>query len=160
VYVPVLSLILPIVYILTRFRSQTPAVPNLFALETLSTAKSADLLQKSIASLDPPRSTRLNVFIQVNTSGEDAKAGLLPLTAFTSAKQEEGQEKSSELYSLAKHILESCPLLRLKGLMTIGSFTASTSHDGINPDFDCLKSTRSRLIELLKEDGSINDELK
>lgn len=44
--------------------------------------------------------------------------------------------------------------------MTIGSFTASTTHGEANPDFASLDSTRGRLIELLRDDGSIRDELK
>lgn len=119
------------------------AVPNLFALETLSTIKSADLLETAIQVLDPPRSTRLNVFLQVNTSGEDSKAGLPPL------HNDPATDSASELVALSLHILSSCPHLRLRGLMTIGSVAASTSSEH-NPDFASLTHTRSRLVQVLK----------
>ena len=39
--------------------------------------------------------------------------------------------------------------------MTIGAYSASTSteEDGVNPDFDTLKSTRTALVRALKDEG-------
>ena len=130
---------------------QPSAIPNLFAIETLDSLKSTNLLEKALAanppSLDPSR--RLNVFLQINTSCEDAKSGLPPLSATLPAG--DGSDKEAkDLVSLSKHIISQCPHLRLKGLMTIGSFTASYA-DGENPDFISLIETRDRLLVALKE---------
>ncbi|KAL8276151.1 hypothetical protein RQP46_011445 [Phenoliferia psychrophenolica] len=118
------------------------AIPNLFAIETLSSSKAATMLHKALSSQSPPRSSPLNVFLQINTSGEDAKSGL-PTLSPTSTSPE-----SSELASLALHILSECPTLRLKGLMTIGSYSSSTSEDP-NPDFEKLDECRKALLAVL-----------
>lgn len=54
------------------------------------------------------------------------------------------------MIELARHIIHHCPELRLKGLMTIGSYGASASDDD-NPDFTSLTQTRSTLIKVLAE---------
>ncbi|ORY33386.1 hypothetical protein BCR39DRAFT_463705 [Naematelia encephala] len=114
------------------------SIPNLYVLETLSSIKVADLLQKSLVE----RTTPLNVYLQVNTSGEDAKSGLPPLTSSST---------DGELVDLGKHVLQSCPDLKLLGLMTIGAWEASHNTDMPNPDFTCLKDTRRQLVRLLKD---------
>ena len=82
---------------------------------------------------------KLRVFIQVNTSGEDSKSGLEP--------------RSSALLALAQHIRsdDSCPNLRLQGLMTIGAIARSraTTEETENEDFITLRSTRDKLAEEL-----------
>lgn len=100
------------------------------------------MLHKALAAQSPPRSTPLNVFLQINTSGEDAKSGL-PLLSPTSA-----EPATSELAALALHILTDCPTLRLHGLMTIGSYSSSTSADP-NPDFAALDESRRALLAVL-----------
>jgi uncharacterized pyridoxal phosphate-containing UPF0001 family protein len=88
-------------------------ISNLYAVETLDSASKADKLNKG-------RSGRpLHVFIQVNTSGEDQKAGIRDV---------------DEVTALAKHIVSNCPNLVLGGLMTIGSVESSKS-DSPNVDF-------------------------
>lgn len=112
-------------------------IPNLFVLETLSSTKVADLLQKSLSSDSSDSSSsstprRLNVYIQVNTSAEDSKSGLDP----------------KDVLALAKHVKEQCDRLNLLGLMTIGSWDASHADgngDGQNPDFEVLKRTRREI---------------
>jgi pyridoxal phosphate enzyme (YggS family) len=76
-------------------------VPNLYALETLDSADLADKLQHRLTLM---HRAPLNVFIQVNTSGEDSKSGACP----------------SNVLGLVQHLSQSCPLLALKGFMTIG----------------------------------------
>ncbi|ADV23882.1 conserved hypothetical protein [Cryptococcus gattii WM276] len=120
------------------------SVPNLFILETLSSIKVADLLQKS---LPPSRTSKLNVYLQVNTSGEDSKSGLSPLPSSTA------DSKSTELVDLAVHVIEKCPGLKLLGIMTIGSWDASHDPTKPNPDFECLKRTRAELAKVLAEKG-------
>ncbi|KAM0755774.1 hypothetical protein T439DRAFT_320485 [Meredithblackwellia eburnea MCA 4105] len=130
------------------------AIPNLFAIETLSSTKSANLLQKALASQSPPREEPLNVYLQVNTSDEDAKSGVTVLSDSTP------DPKSSELYLLALHVVSECPNLRLKGLMTIGSFDSSTSSDP-NPDFANLDVSRQTLLKMLVDaKGSASDKAK
>ncbi|KAJ3326425.1 hypothetical protein HDU76_012929 [Blyttiomyces sp. JEL0837] len=99
------------------------AIPNLYAVETIDGIKKADTMQKACTS----RATPLNVFVQVNTSGEESKSGIKP----------------NECVDVAKHIVSSCPNLKLSGLMTIGSPENSSSNEE-NPDFkllsECAKS--------------------
>lgn len=120
------------------------AIPNLYVLETLSSIKTANTLNKST-----PESHTLNVYIQINTSSEDAKSGVAPL-APSSESDPDPNPDASELVELASHILTQCPRLKLHGLMTIGSLSASTTSDKLNPDFDTLKSTRTALVAALK----------
>ncbi|KIR98606.1 YggS family pyridoxal phosphate enzyme [Cryptococcus deuterogattii 2001/935-1] len=127
------------------------SVPNLFILETLSSIKVADLLQKS---LPPSRSSKLNVYLQINTSGEDSKSGLSPLPSSSSSSSNSSAEpKSTELIDLAVHVIEKCPGLKLLGIMTIGSWDASHDPTKPNPDFECLKRTRAELAKVLAEKG-------
>lgn len=117
-------------------------------LETLSSIKVADLLQKSLSS---ERTSPLNVYLQVNTSGEDAKSGLPPL---------DSSSTSGELLDLALHVIKECEGLKLLGIMTIGSWDASHDTSKPNPDFSSLTTTRDNLIRLLKENGQEIGELE
>lgn len=117
------------------------AIPNLFLLETLSSIKVADLLQKN---LSPDRTSPLNVYLQVNTSGEEAKSGLPPLDASST---------DGDLLDLALHVIDQCPGLHLLGLMTIGSWGASHDTSKPNPDFSALTTCREALTRLLREKG-------
>ena len=112
-------------------------------LETLSSIKVANLLQKSLPTT---RTAPLNVYLQVNTSGEDAKSGLPPLTLSSTMTE--------PLVELAIHVLTRCPSLHLSGLMTIGSWDGSHDADRPNPDFSRLKETRHELFRLLGELGA------
>jgi len=119
------------------------AIPNLYAIQTLDSAKKATSLQKG---LPQNRTEPLNVFIQVNTSGEESKSGLPPL--FPS---QENLHKT-EIVALAIHILENCPLLRLRGLMTIGSIEQShASGNEPNRDFETLVNTAAMLESILSD---------
>lgn len=71
----------------------------------------------------------LNVHVQVNTSGEDAKSGCRP-----------GQDT----LDLARAVARDCPHLRLLGLMTIGAIARSraTTPDNENEDFLALRDQR------------------
>jgi len=111
------------------------SIPNLHTVQTVSSQKLAAALNKNWPE---DRESVLNVLIQVNTSGEDSKSGLSP--------------QDDELVSLARFVVESCPRLYLRGLMTIGSLSESLSVDQ-NRDFDLLKETRDKLQTTLKEQG-------
>eukprot|EP00700_Malawimonas_jakobiformis_P003901 EC726839.1.p1 GENE.EC726839.1~~EC726839.1.p1 ORF type:complete len:242 (+),score=46.33 EC726839.1:90-815(+) len=78
------------------------AVPNLFMVESVHSAKIASSLDKACAAI---QRAELGVFVQVNTSGEDTKSGVEP----------------QQCLALVQHVIGSCPRLRFKGLMTIGS---------------------------------------
>jgi pyridoxal phosphate enzyme (YggS family) len=118
------------------------AIPNLHILETLSSIKVADLLQKNLEHT-------LNVYLQVNTSGEDAKAGLPPLSSSSTA--------SEPLAELALHVIRDCDRLNLLGLMTIGSWDASHDTSKPNPDFTSLTETSKELRRILKDEGHERD---
>lgn len=118
------------------------AIPNLATLETLDSIKKADLLEKALS--DTTR--KLNVFLQVNTSSEESKAGLSPIKVEASSSSVDSE---GELVQLAKHVRDACPHLVLKGVMTIGSYEASHDPDAPNPDFENLVETRDHLAKVL-----------
>ncbi|KAK4050485.1 hypothetical protein OIO90_005068 [Microbotryomycetes sp. JL221] len=135
------------------------SIPNLFAIETLTSMKAANSLNTTCRSLSPPRKDKLNVYIQLNTSAEESKSGLaVPPSALSLDGDNNASDAAShELYTLATHILTECPELRLKGLMTIGSVDASFSHEAnsVNPDFDKLTKARKWLVDNLKQDDKV-----
>jgi pyridoxal phosphate enzyme (YggS family) len=88
-------------------------IENLYAVETLDSESKAQKLNN--ARQGPP----LNVFIQVNTSGEEQKSGL---------------NSVDDIVKVGKFIVDGCPNLVLKGLMTIGSLSSSLGEDE-NEDF-------------------------
>ncbi|KAK7027253.1 hypothetical protein VNI00_015342 [Paramarasmius palmivorus] len=117
------------------------SIPNLYAVQTISSEKGANALNKA---LPEDRTTPLNILLQVNTSGEDSKSGVAPLSRGV-------DESNAELKQLAKHIITSCPKLRLQGLMTIGALELSlhATETEKNADFERLKETRDVLTEWL-----------
>lgn len=83
----------------------------------------------------------------MNTSGEDAKSGLPPV----SSAEDTQTEDLETLPGLAKHIIDKCPHLNLMGLMTIGAIQSSyqAKEGEENPDFTCLRRCRDLLSEAL-----------
>lgn len=73
-------------------------LPNLEVVETVDSVKLADKLNKACQE----NNKILQVFIQVDTSGEDTKSGVVV----------------EELKDLASHIVNNCSALKLTGLMT------------------------------------------
>lgn len=106
------------------------AVPNLFMLETVDSIKLADKVNSSWQKKGSPE--RLKVMVQINTSGEESKHGLLP----------------AEAIAVVEHINTKCSSLEFVGLMTIGSFGHDLSQ-GPNPDFQVLLSIREELCKKL-----------
>lgn len=92
-------------------------------------------------SLPSERTSPLNILIQINTSGEDSKSGLGPL---------EASDPDAEVTQLARHIITTCPRLRLQGLMTIGALEQSLTAGEENADFERLKRTRDFLAQTLE----------
>ncbi|PVF95564.1 hypothetical protein CPB86DRAFT_776197 [Serendipita vermifera] len=122
------------------------SVPNLHVIQTLTSAKTASALDRNLSQ---ERSTPLHVMLQVNTSGETSKSGLAPIYIDTEGGSDE--DTSLEVLELAGHVISSCKNLQLLGVMTIGSFEASTNDSEPNPDFESLRKTRDSLQLMLKE---------
>lgn len=106
-------------------------MPNLFAVETVDSAKKANELNKGRKQLE--LSEKLRVFVQVNTSGEAEKSGIEP----------------EEAEGLAKHIMDECEQLQLYGIMTIGAL-ATSQGQGENQDFKVM------LLSLDRDDKGLN----
>ncbi|CAJ1340283.1 unnamed protein product [Effrenium voratum] len=98
------------------------AVPNLVAIETVDSPGLAD----RIAAAAADRSERLDLLVQVDTSNEATKGGVLP----------------EEAASLASHI-HHLDGVRMAGLMTIGAL-------GDHSAFDRLRDTRETVAQQLK----------
>ncbi|WFD34558.1 hypothetical protein MCUN1_001399 [Malassezia cuniculi] len=129
------------------------AIPNLYAVESVDSQKLATNLEKGIAKAEnkSARSGPLRVYIQINTSGETEKSGV-PALAEASAEH--------ELVALARHIVLSCPHLRLVGLMTIGALSNSKGSSEENPDFQALVDSRKNLLDVLLADASFVEATK
>lgn len=135
-------------------------------METLDSIKCATALEKALTGQEAKREEPLRVYLQVNTSGEEAKGGLDPLT-------DDAASSSSELVSLAKHVIINCPNLQLQGVMTIGAASNSKASSDdlssnsqsaeevaveackLNPDFARLTQTRRNLVKALRNDSEI-----
>ena len=104
------------------------ACSNLWGVETLDSERLASTLDASWGR--KKSQSKLNVFVQVNTSEEASKSGCQVQTT----------------PSLVRYILDHCDHLMFCGLMTIGS----SGHDyaaGPNPDFECLVALRRKVCE-------------
>lgn len=82
-------------------------------VETVNSEKVANKLDNAMAN-NFPGDDLLDVFVQVNTSGEDSKSGV----------------SIDESVELCKYVVRNCDRLNLKGVMTIGA----------PGDIECLES--------------------
>ncbi|GAP85559.1 putative family pyridoxal phosphate enzyme [Rosellinia necatrix] len=128
-------------------------IPNLWCVSSVDTPKKAQLLDRyrgeflsafstttasssASSSGDPPPAVaeKLNIHVQVNTSGEASKSGCAP---------------GAETVALCRAV-EDAPHLRLLGLMTIGaiarSVAASAAPGGENEDFLALRAQRDLVV--------------
>lgn len=107
-------------------------------VETLASIKVANKLNQAMETIqgELPEEKRnqppLSVFVQVNTSGEDAKSGVAP---------------GEEAIKLSRHIVNECPHLTFMGLMTIGAI-------GDISNFETLASCREEVADALNKDPS------
>jgi hypothetical protein len=106
-------------------KSVVPEAASL-TVETVSTLKLANKLNNAMAAVNESGDSdlKLSIFIQVNTSGEISKSGVTP----------------SETLTLCREIVENCPLLEIRGLMTIGA-------PGDLNCFDILRDCRDQVQE-------------
>ena len=115
-------------------------------MESVDTVKKAEQLEKGRKALvekeggdkDEVLQQRLilRVMVQVNTSGEESKSGAEP---------------GEEAVGLCRHIRDSCPHLKLQGLMTIGAIARSqAAKEGQeNEDFIKLREVRDEVAKEL-----------
>ncbi|KAJ0036407.1 hypothetical protein NQD34_005084 [Periophthalmus magnuspinnatus] len=108
-------------------------VPNLFLVETVDSVKLADRVNSSWERIRGGSPQKLQIMVQVNTSGEQSKHGLPP----------------EDTVSTVKHIVSRCSALHFTGLMTIGRYGYDLTL-GPNPDFQMLISRRQEVCESLK----------
>jgi PLP dependent protein len=109
---------------------------NLRCVETLHSVSTARQLDKAVANRDVARcSDPLDVFIQVNASGEASKSGV---------------SSRHECSQLAADIAGECAHLRVAGVMTIG--TPGRGNDDAQPDFDELVLCRRAVADTLRVD--------
>ncbi|KAI9158404.1 Pyridoxal phosphate homeostasis protein [Paramyrothecium foliicola] len=113
-------------------------IPNLFCVSSVDTLKKAQLLNTARTNLlsSEPSAPKLSVHVQVNTSGEESKSGCTP---------------GADTVALCREIIESCPSLKLLGLMTIGAIARSkaTTPETENEDFDALREQRDLVAKEL-----------
>ncbi|XP_065372175.1 pyridoxal phosphate homeostasis protein [Calliphora vicina] len=111
-------------------------LPNLFMIETVDSQKLANHLNNAWEKIETENKQPLQVLIQINTSGEEAKNGVQP----------------SEASSLYKFIKENLKQLDVKGVMTIGAFGFDYSQ-GPNPDFVKLMEVHKQICK----ENQLND---
>lgn len=122
-------------------------IESLYAVETLDALKKCKKLDSARKASGLPV---INVYLQVNTSSEDQKAGYR-------------LDNLEEVYETVDYLKSSeCECLNLEGLMTIGSFTQSTSEEEINEDFAKLVEMKEVLdkkysLDLKLSMGMSND---
>ncbi|KAK8086629.1 YggS family pyridoxal phosphate enzyme [Apiospora phragmitis] len=118
-------------------------IPNLFCVSSVDSTKKAQVLNEYRGKLlaTDPEAPKLNIHVQVNTSGEESKSGC-PL----------GQET----IALCK-LVEEAPHLNLLGLMTIGAIARSvaTTAENENEDFTCLREQRDLVVKDLGLDREL-----
>lgn len=102
-------------------------IPNLYMVQTVHSMKLADKLNQ--ACVNAERKDKLNILVQVNTSGEAAKSGVEP----------------SKCKDLVKHVLSQCSQLAFRGFMTIGQYDPSPRTD----DFEALVACRDEVCKTL-----------
>ncbi|KAK3303971.1 uncharacterized protein B0T15DRAFT_399347 [Chaetomium strumarium] len=119
-------------------------IPNLWCVSSVDSLKKAQLLDKYRGEKikAEPDTPKLNVHVQVNTSGEESKSGCPP---------------GDDVVSLCRSIVNDCPNLHLLGLMTIGSIARSvaTTAENENEDFALLRQQRDLIAKELGLDREL-----
>lgn len=105
-------------------------IPNLYAVETIDSLKKCKKLDAARADTG---FSKLNVYLQINTSNEDQKLGY-------------STRDLADLHETVEYLLNESTALNLQGLMTIGLLAESTA-DGTNLDFEVLASLKRDLDE-------------
>ncbi|TIA91264.1 hypothetical protein E3P99_01163 [Wallemia hederae] len=108
---------------------QSNKLKQLSSIDKLKSIQSLDSLSHA-QKLDTLFNRQIQVFVQLNTSNEPNKGGLYP-----------GSEQLDDLI----HFLLQARHLQFTGLMTIGSYSQSTSDSAQNNEFNTLLQTRNHL---------------
>ncbi|CCE86553.1 Piso0_005049 [Millerozyma farinosa CBS 7064] len=106
-------------------------IPNLYSVEAVDTLKKCQKLNDTRKSAN---GSVIEVYLQINTSGEEQKSGFSL------------QDKSELLATIEYFMSGDASHVHLKGLMTIGSFSESLSGEE-NSDFKKLRDIKSELDE-------------
>eukprot|EP01130_Rhizamoeba_saxonica_P011231 TRINITY_DN4658_c0_g1_i1.p1 TRINITY_DN4658_c0_g1~~TRINITY_DN4658_c0_g1_i1.p1 ORF type:complete len:195 (-),score=31.18 TRINITY_DN4658_c0_g1_i1:17-601(-) len=104
-------------------------VTNLWIVETVHSLKLARLLSKAVTESE--RETKLNIFVQVNTSNEDQKSGIRP----------------DQVVDIVREITSDNPdynMISFQGLMTIGQYSGDPT-----ADFQVLVDCKATLAQEL-----------
>ncbi|KRX47414.1 Proline synthase co-transcribed bacterial -like protein [Trichinella britovi] len=113
---------------LNKVRKLIENVPNLHVVETVDSVKLAETLNRvARGRVDQTLLGKINVMLQVNTSGEIQKHGCEP----------------EQVLQLARMVVQDCPFLQLIGLMTIG--TASSCAEVARGEFSKLFQIRNQI---------------
>ncbi|KAF3198109.1 hypothetical protein TWF191_005158 [Orbilia oligospora] len=126
--------------------SKLARIRNLYAVHSIDSVKKAVTLNR----LRPDGFPVVNVFVQVNTSGEDSKSGVEP------------EVDGGELWDVISTIRKECPKLNLVGLMTIGAIARSqAAKEGEeNEDFVTLVKVAEGLEGRIEREEGVKVELK
>ncbi|KAI0432318.1 hypothetical protein F5Y09DRAFT_302228 [Xylaria sp. FL1042] len=122
-------------------------IPNLWCVSSVDTLKKAQLLDRyrgeftsafsssTTTTTSEPAPQKLNIHVQVNTSGEASKSGCAP---------------GADTIELCRAV-EAAPNLHLLGLMTIGAIARSvaTTPENENEDFVALREQRDLVCQEL-----------
>lgn len=102
--------------------------PNLQVIETVDSEKLASKINDGCEKYRGGRA--IDVYVQVNTSGEESKSGTEP---------------GAPTVELARYIKDKCPHLVFKGLMTIGMPDYTSKPE----NFTCLSQCRAEVAKAL-----------
>lgn len=120
-----------------KCKDLSKGVENLYAVEAIDSLKKCKKLESCRKNAG---GNSINIYLQINTSGEDQKSGY-------------SLEVLDELYETVEFLLDpkQCTLLNIQGLMTIGSFSESISEEG-NADFKRLLTLKQKLDDKYRLD--------
>lgn len=120
-----------------KCKDLSKGVENLYAVEAIDSLKKCKKLESCRKNAE---GNSINIYLQINTSGEDQKSGY-------------SLEILDELYETVEFLLDpkQCTLLNIQGLMTIGSFSESISEEG-NADFKRLLTLKQKLDDKYRLD--------
>lgn len=120
-----------------KCKDLSKGVENLYAVEAIDSLKKCKKLESCRKNAE---GNSINIYLQINTSGEDQKSGY-------------SLEVLDELYETVEFLLDpkQCTLLNIQGLMTIGSFSESISEEE-NADFKRLLTLKQKLDDKYRLD--------
>lgn len=107
------------------------SIPNLDLVESANSMEMVDLLQEACSAVD--RKEPVKILIQVNTSGDDTRAGV---------------SAGESTLELIKHVMENCPQLQFAGLMTIGALGVKTDSPPTSEEcFDVMTQCKADVMK-------------